>query len=194
MNPIQVRPAGAADQAATVDVVVLAFGADPLARWCWPDPTVFLRHFPRFVRAFAGRAFERGTAYCAEGHAGAALWLAPGVAPDEQPLLELLDGTTPPERRGDLFGLLEAMGRHHPAEPHWYLPLIGVDPLRQGAGVGSALMRHALAVCDRDGLPAYLESTNPRNVPLYERHGFERIATIGCGGTPPMLCMLRRAR
>jgi GNAT superfamily N-acetyltransferase len=49
-------------------------------------------------------------------------------------------------------------------EPHWYLPLIGVDPAHQGKGHGDALMAYALQQCDRDHLPAYLESTNPRNI------------------------------
>jgi ribosomal protein S18 acetylase RimI-like enzyme len=84
------------------------------------------------------------------------------------------------------------MGRYHPSEPHWYLPLIGVDPARQSQGHGSALMRHALAACDRDGRPAYLESTNPRNLPLYERHGFERLGTIQAGASPPLFPMLRK--
>ena len=194
MNPVQVKLVGAADQAAAIDVVLLAFAADPVARWSWPDPQQFLRHFPHFVKAFAGRAFEQGSAYCTDGHGGAALWMAPGAAPDEQALLELLDGTTPRERRDDIFGLLEQMGRYHPEEPHWYLPLMGVDPLRQGEGIGSALLQHSLAACDRDGLPAYLESTNPKNVPLYERHGFELLGTIRSGQAPPMFPMLRRKR
>jgi hypothetical protein len=38
------------------------------------------------------------------------------------------------------------------------------------------------------------ESTNPRNVPLYERHGFERLGTIQSGSSPPLFPMLRRPR
>ena len=64
---------------------------------------------------------------------------------------------------------------------HWYLPLIGVDPFHQRKGYGSALLRHVLRLCDRDGTPAYLESTNPANVPLYERHGFRVLATSSGG-------------
>lgn len=194
MNPVQVRPAGTADEAVAIDVVVLAFAADPVARWSWPDPQQFLRQFPRFVKAFAGQAFAQGSAWCAEGHAGAALWLAPGVEPDSATLAELLLDTTPLERRDDIFGLIEQMGRYHPQEPHWYLPLMGVDPLRQGEGIGSALLQVSLAACDRDGLPAYLESTHPKNVPLYERHGFELLGTIQAGKAPPMFPMLRRLR
>jgi ribosomal protein S18 acetylase RimI-like enzyme len=77
---------------------------------------------------------------------------------------------------------------------HWYLSLIGVVLARQGHGLGSALLRHALERCDRDHLPAYLESTNPANVPLYRRHGFEVVGTIQVGSSPPMHPMVRAAR
>ena len=59
---------------------------------------------------------------------------------------------------------------------------------------GSALLRYALEQCDRDGMPAYLESSNPRNIPLYQRHGFEIIGTIQAGSSPTVVPMLRRAR
>jgi ribosomal protein S18 acetylase RimI-like enzyme len=189
---LMIRNAKQADEAAAIAVVVLAFAADPVTRWTWPDPSAYLAHFPAFVKAFGGRAFAEGAARCIDGYAGAALWLPPGVGPDEDALGELLQRTAPPAIQGDIFALLEQMGRYHPSEPHWYLPLIGVDPARQSQGHGSALMRHALAACDRDGRPAYLESTNPRNLPLYERHGFERLGTIQAGASPPLFPMLRK--
>jgi ribosomal protein S18 acetylase RimI-like enzyme len=64
----------------------------------------------------------------------------------------------------------------------------------QGRGYGSALLRHALEQIDRDGQLAYLESTNPANVPLYQRHGFEVVGTIQVDDAPPMIPMVRRAR
>ena len=186
-----VRTATQADEAAAIAVVVLAFTSDPITRWTWSDPDVYLAHFPAFVKAFGGPGFARGGALVAEDYAGAALWLPPGVGPDEDAMGELLQRTAPAHLQGDIFALLEQMGRYHPSEPHWYLPLIGVDPARQGQGVGSALMRHALAACDRDKLPAYLESTNPQNIPLYERHGFQLLGTIQAGSSPPLFPMLR---
>jgi ribosomal protein S18 acetylase RimI-like enzyme len=83
------------------------------------------------------------------------------------------------------------MGSYHPAEPHWYLPMIGVDPGRQGKGYGSALMQHALIRCDRESKPAYLETSNPRNVPLYKRYGFELLDTFQIGSSPSVFPMLR---
>jgi ribosomal protein S18 acetylase RimI-like enzyme len=72
--------------------------------------------------------------------------------------------------------------------------VIGVDPTCQGMGYGSALLAYALEVCDRDHLPAYLESSNPRNIPLYERFGFEVQGEIQVATSPPIAPMLRAAR
>jgi GNAT superfamily N-acetyltransferase len=69
-----------------------------------------------------------------------------------------------------------------------------VDPVHQGRGHGAALLRYALERCDREGLPAYLESSNSRNVPLYERHGFEPMGSIQAGSSPTVIPMLRRRR
>src|SRR5262245_48252066 len=149
-----VRPAGPAEEAAAISTIVLAFASDPMARFCWPNADQYLAAMPALTRAFGGNAFKHGAGHCSEGHAGTSLWLPPGVDPDEEAMVALTERTVSPERLGDLFGVLEQMGRHHPEEPHWYLPLIGVDPAFQGKGYGSALLRFALERCDRDHAPA----------------------------------------
>ena len=65
------------------------------------------------------------------------------------------------------------MKQHHPLEPHWFLPLIGVDPCCHRQGLGTALMQYGLVARDRDGKLAYLDSTKLSNIPFYERFGFE---------------------
>jgi ribosomal protein S18 acetylase RimI-like enzyme len=189
-----IKIATASDEAAVIDVVTLAFSADPAARWTWPDPQQYLRHFPSFVRAFGGKALDHGSAYYVDGYAGAALWLPPHVHPDEDALITLLQRTASEPMRQDGFAVFEQMGRYHPREPHWYLPLIGVDPSQQGKGYGSALLQHALLSCDRDNMSAYLESTNPKNIPLYKRYGFELLGTIQVGASPRIFPMLRKPR
>jgi hypothetical protein len=79
--PLARPPHGPARQfgGAARRVVVLAFSADPVVRWTWPDAQQYLRHFPRFVQAFGGKAFAHGSAYYVDGYAGTALWLSPGV-------------------------------------------------------------------------------------------------------------------
>jgi ribosomal protein S18 acetylase RimI-like enzyme len=183
-----------ADKGTAIDTVVLAFASDPMARWSWPPAQRYLATMPRMVSAFGGRAFDNGSAYCTDAYAGVALWLPPGVRPDEDLLGEIVETTVSASSRDDAFGVFEQMAKYHPTEPHWYLPLIGVDPAHQGKGLGDALMTHALQRCDRDHLPAYLESTNPRNITLYRRHGFEALRTIQVGSSPPLVPMLRHAR
>ena len=182
-----------------IDVMVLAHSGDPLARYAFPDPGQYLRYFPDLIRSFCGGAFEHGTALCIEGSVGAgfwgaALWLPPGVHPDEDAMGELLQKAIPEQHLEDFFALFEQMGSFHPDEPHWYLPLIGVDPAQQNNGYGSALLERSLLECDRGSKLAYLESTNPRNIPLYERHGFEVLSTIQVGTSPPVSPMLRKPR
>jgi ribosomal protein S18 acetylase RimI-like enzyme len=189
-----VRTTTTADEASVIDTIVLAFAADPVARWVWPNTHQYLTSMPSFTRAFGGGAFLHNCAHCSDDHAGAALWLPPNVHSDEKALGEVLQRTVAAVIRDDLFVVLEQMAIYHPRERHWYLPLIGVDPAYQGKGYGTALLKYALHVCDRDHLPAYLESTNPRNIPLYQRHGFEVLGTIQVGGSPPLVPMLRQSR
>lgn len=189
-----VRAARSEEEARVLSVITLAFSADPVARWANPDPAAYLSTMPEFVRAFGGRGFAHGSIDISEDGAGAAMWLPPGVEPDSERMGELMMSGVEDARLPDLVGLMEEMGGAHPHEPHWYLPLIGVDPAAQGRGTGSTLMAYALARSDADGLPAYLESSNPRNIGLYQRHGFEIIRTIQVGSSPPVVPMLRRPR
>jgi ribosomal protein S18 acetylase RimI-like enzyme len=169
-----------------VAVISLAFSADPIARWTYPDPHQYWAYFPRFVSAFAGKAFEHNAVFCTEGFIGAALWMPPGVHPDEEALAEVVQESVADEVQGPLLEMLELQASHHPAEPHWYLPMMGVDPAHQGKGYGSTLLHEALAMVDRDRKLAYLEATNRGSRRLYERHGFEVIAEIQVPGSPPM--------
>jgi len=85
----------------------------------------------------------------------------------------------------------ELMREHHPAESHWYLGVIATRPERQGQGLGTELLHTSLARVDEQGLPAYLESSNPRNVSLYLRHGFVPIGEIELDGGPSLTKMWR---
>jgi ribosomal protein S18 acetylase RimI-like enzyme len=149
---------------------------------------------PSFIRGFAGAAFDNESAYQAGAYAGAALWLPPGIHFDGDALVSLFRRNLAKDRVENAFELFEQMGKYHPEEPHWYLPLIGVDPVHQGHGYGSALMKHALLRCDQDKKPAYLESSNPRNISLYIRHGLEIIGTIRVADSPPLIPMIRKPK
>ena len=187
-----VQTAAPSNEPQIVDTVVLAFSSDPVVRWFYPEGHQFLTNFPAFVRAFGGRAFENGSAYHVDGFLGAALWLPPDVHPDEDSVVDLIQSTVPEKAQGDLLSILEQLGSFHPREPHWYLPLIGVDPAHQGKGYGSALMEHALIPCDGEKKAAYLESTNAKNIPLYERYGFELVGKLEVGSAPPLFPIVRK--
>ena len=194
MKSPTVRVMAAADEDPAVETIVLAFAADPMARWTWPHAHQYLTAMPRMVRAFGGKAFSNGSAFCTDGYVGTALWLPPGVHPDEKGLGAVLESTVARSLAPETAAIFEQMARYHPTEPHWYLPLIGVDPAHQGEGHGDTLMAYALARCDRDHAPAYLESSNPRNIPFYRRHGFEPLGAIQAGSSPTLVPMLRQPR
>lgn len=193
---IRVAPAplGAVERDPVMDILALAFSTDPAVRYMFPTAATYLASFNRLAAAMAGGALAAGTAWVVNGGAAAALWLAPGAQADRDAIIALVGETVAPERQAVLGALGEEMQAFHPEEPHWYLSMIGVDPSRQGQGLGAALLKAGLARCDADGLPAYLESSSPKNVPLYERHGFEVIGLIKPGDHPGLIPMLRPAR
>jgi ribosomal protein S18 acetylase RimI-like enzyme len=194
MSDYSVRVAGEADRDAVLDVLMLAFSSDPCMRFGFDKAERYRRHFNAFATAMGGAAFAAGSAWLADEGGAAALWLPPGVSGDGEAIGAIMAETAPPALLETLGQVGEQMQQYHPHEPHWYLPLIGVDPARQGRGLGSALLKAALERCDEDGLPAYLESSNPKNVPLYERFGFEVLGVIQPGGFGPLIPMLRPAR
>jgi hypothetical protein len=123
----RVAVAGSADLEPLISVMVLAFAADPVARWMYHDPQRYLAYFGRFITAFAGKAFSIETAWCIGGNLGAALWLPPGVKPDQEAILGILDESVPRDVMADVNAMFGEMAAYHPRDPHWYLPTIGVD-------------------------------------------------------------------
>ncbi|MHA7819438.1 MAG: GNAT family N-acetyltransferase [Erythrobacter sp.] len=194
MDLPEITVAAPQDRERLIMTAVLAFNADPVARWANPRSCDFLGFMPEYFDAFGGRAFEHGTAWSANDGEAVALWLPPGIEPDGERMMKLSLANIPPERLEELAGFMGQMEQFHPEEQHWYLPIIGCDPMYLGRGLGAALMKAALERVDAEGMPAYLESSNPRNVSLYERHGFEVIGEIQHGTSPVMLPMYRAAR
>jgi len=190
--PGGVTRAGAADRQRVLDLMVAAFVADPPSRFLYPELDAYRRNYPRFVEGFAGAAFAQGGAYQIADFAGAALWLKPGVHSDDRVLESLFEDTLPAAKRAEVGEVITLMASFHPAEPHWHLAMVGVDPREMGKGYGSALIAAGLAEVDRAGQTAYLESTNPKNIPLYEKFGFKLVGAIDTGRCPPIFPMVRR--
>ena len=124
-----IRPVG---EESALGPLVLAFANDPAMRWIYPDAHQFRLFFPRFARVFAGKAFTLGAAQRVEGFHGTALWLPPGIQPDDSALVPFIQETVAAERRTEVIALFDKIRACHQAEPHWYLPLIGIDPRHQG--------------------------------------------------------------
>jgi ribosomal protein S18 acetylase RimI-like enzyme len=182
------------DRVRLLQTIVLGFAADPMARWASPDAAVYLDRRTEFFDAMGGAAFAHGTAFVADDGAAVATWLPPGVEADGDRMSAIMAEQTPEIRRAEMDALFAKMELFHLREPHWYLPLIAADPARQGRGLGTALMHAAIARVDADGRPAYLESSNPRNIPLYERFGFESIGEIRTETSPVLTPMVRPGR
>lgn len=187
-----VKIANKSDETTVIDALKLAFVTDPATRWVWPDTQKYLSNFSIFVKAFGGKAFAYKSAHYIGNYSGAALWLPPNVYPDFEKLIALLQSSGSDEAKNDGPEMFEKMSSYHPHEPHWYLPLLGVDPLYHGKGLGSALMQHAIVVYDLNENFAYLESSNPKSIPFYERHGFELLGKIQVNTSPPIFPMLRK--
>ena len=200
MGGLAIQRAGRADAREAADVLARAFHDDPTFSWILPVEDTRNRRLRRyFVTELRHESLRHGGVEVARDSgriAGVAAWFPPGT----------WSGT----EVGALPGYVRAFGRRldvcsrymsvavrtHPREqPHWYLAIIGVDPSRKGKGVGAALLRSRLERCDKEGMAAYLESSNPENVPLYEHFGFQATGALGLPkGAPAVTTMWRPTR
>ena len=193
MSGLPFGPIPKTEEAKAYRTLVSAFTDDPVERWLYPELSEYLAHFPRFLAAFGGRAFDEQTVWRLGECSAVALWLPPGAQPDGDAITSVLTETASPDKHDDTFAVLEQMDVAHPTYPHWYLPWFGVDPALQGKGLGGELMDHCLGIVDTSHLPAYLETPNPRNLSFYKRHGFEVVGVAQAGECPPITFMLRGA-
>jgi GNAT superfamily N-acetyltransferase len=176
-----------------------AFADDPLISWWLPDARTRQRRAARlFAVGFEKINLPHHEVYTTDDHAGAAVWAPPNSWNlSLRATLPALPATVLTLRSG-LGRYLRAMatlGGQHPREPHWYLEGIGTDPPKQRRGVGAALIAPGLAHCDRDGVPAFLETQKETNVPYYRRFGFEVSGELDVpGGGPHLWQMWREPR
>ncbi|MEP1473147.1 MAG: GNAT family N-acetyltransferase [Halieaceae bacterium] len=193
-----IRDGQATDIETLVDTLSDSFSSDPVMNWVIPRPQLY----PDFFRLLVTDVYlPKGIVHLEDQGRGASLWLPPGEKFEIPPRLALLSMMARLVLRKGPGALLRIhqqgalFEKHHPAEPHFYLQFIGCRPRDQGRGVGSALLKEGTRLADEAGLPAYLESSNILNVPLYQRHGFEVIHEEDvAGGGPRVWFMLRPAR
>ncbi|MDA8372277.1 MAG: GNAT family N-acetyltransferase [Nocardiopsaceae bacterium] len=150
----------------------------------------------RFQELFISRiGLDFGRVWISEGGDAVAVWTTPETAKAGDVFAEL--GPQFVEIAGDRAKAHEeaeaAMRPHRPQEPVWFLGSVGVDPDRQGRGLGSAVIRPGIEAAEKDGVPAFLETSDERNVGLYRHLGFTVTAEYDLpGGGPRTWAMLRR--
>jgi GNAT superfamily N-acetyltransferase len=188
------------DEAALLGQVLAdAFAEDPVFAWLIPRQ---LRGRDNRMRTFftsMSRSYlRRGKpCYLAGDASAAALWAAPGAW--AMPLSQVIAEAVPNGLafRRHLFRALRTqiqIERHHArhSPPHWYLGYLGARRDRQGQGLGTQLLRAVLAGADTHGVPAYLESSNERNLPLYQRNGFRIVGELPALGHGPTIWRMWR--
>jgi len=194
-----VRAARRDESALLGEVLADAFAEDPVFAWLIPpqlrDRDNRLRTF--FTSMSRGYLRQGKPCYLTGDASGAALWATPGAwaMPLSQIILEAVPNGLAFRRR-----LLRALRTQQQIErlhagqsrPHWYLGYLGTRRDRQGQGLGTQMLREVLAGLDTDGVPAYLESSNEHNLPLYERNGFRVVGELQALGHGPTIWRMWR--
>ncbi len=172
---VRARKAHPLDLPRVAGMLSRAFVDDPAYEWAIPQPARRSEILPGLFALFAAVLARHDEIYVSDHVSGAALWVPPGHAAVHQSEVHEFG-----HRMDDIVGVYRmrmdeisaAVDPMHPRVPHYYLNFLGVDPVHQGRGIGSALIAPVLSRCDREGVPAYLEASSPANVRFYERHGF----------------------
>jgi len=172
------------------------FEADPLMRWVFPGDGRREKLETMFGWMLREVLVDRGAVFLLDDRACAA-WTPPGTQgwtdAQTEDFLTTLGAVATSEDMERLATLDAAAREAHPEERHWYLGTLAARPECQGTGCGTAILGASLRRVDEAGLPAYLESSNPRNVTLYLRHGFEITGDIPIADGVSMTAMWRPA-
>ena len=180
------------EQAAAVNTLLLAFSVDPFQRYLMPNSSVFLKNSAIWFNNAASQSISINALLGTNDHSGVAIWFPPDYTVEFDAIEETLNDL-PENSKKDIFRYFKEFEVSKPKDA-WYLEYLGVDPNNHSRGLGSLILKKSLEKIDRLHQSAYLESSNPRNMTLYERHGFETIKKIQFGEGPPMHTMYREAR
>lgn len=172
----EITVATPADRGRVIGSLVAAFVNDPVLRYMFPDDATY----PRYADAFFGRLFDKrvrkGTIWTIGRGASVAMWDAP-VAGHEPPD-DTLTAQLPADALARVNAYDHAVHAALPTTPFWYLGVLGTHPDHAGRRWGHAVMRAGLHRAAADGLPAILETSNPANVEVYRRAGWEVVLVV----------------
>ncbi len=198
-----VRLATPADRELVARIAAEGFYDDPVLSWVLRDDATRLDQLVHLMGGlFDDMVPDRGVVHLIDTCC-AALWRRPDFG-EVRPASDRLQDAAPPteaepapfsdEEVERLIVLGTIMAEGHPHDAHWYLNVLSTLPSRQGQGLGSAILDPVLEQADAEGLPCYLESSNPRNVSLYLRHGFVETGRLPLPDGPSLIQMWREAR
>lgn len=174
-----------------MEALIATFHDDPLYVWLFSDGCSRADALRANFDLILGFGCERGVVDVV-GDVGVAVWTRPGVPllDDPAPFVELLERWAPDRVESALAGM-EACAVHEPSGA-MVLHLIGVHPDRRSQGLGSELLRPRLHELEASATVAHLQSSNPSNVPFYQRLGFVVDGEVPILGGPPMFPMTRK--
>ena len=180
------------EQAAAVNTLLLAFSVDPFQRYLMPNSSVFLKNSAIWFNNAASQSISINALLGTNDHSGVAIWFPPDYTVEFDAIEETLNDL-PENSKKDIFRYFKEFEMSKPKDA-WYLEYLGVDPRVHSQGIGSLLLEYSLTEIDVHHEPAYLESSNPRNMTLYERHGFQTLKKFQFGDGPPIHTMYREPR
>lgn len=178
MSEPEITIARPADRGRVIGSLVAAFAADPVLRYLFPEEETY----PRFAAAFFGHLFDkrvlRETIWTAGRGAAVAMWDAPATG--DTPPDDTLAAELPVDAMARVTAYGGAVHAALPGGPFWYLGVLGTQPEYAGRRWGHAVMAAGLRRAAADDLPAVLETSNPGNVEVYRRAGWQvaRVATV----------------
>ena len=193
LNP---RVASPQDRDDVVAILVSAFSDDPTWSWAFPDPSLRAAQHGRLWGLFVEGAMRYPWVWLTPGNTATSVWIPPNgtdlseeqEAALEPTIVEMLGADASP-----VMEAFELFDQGHPRDvPHFYLSLLGTSAEHRGRGYGLGLLAENLRRIDEAAMPAYLEASNPANVPLYERHGFEVRGSFKLSGDGPKVVTMWR--
>jgi GNAT superfamily N-acetyltransferase len=192
------RVCGPDDLDRVVEILVGAFYEDPTWAWAFPDPSLRRGQQERLWRLFVEGAARYPSVWLNADETATAVWIPPGgteMSPEQESQVEPLLVELLGDDAGRVIRTVELFEQAHPHDAeHYYLTLLGTDPAHRGKGLGLQLLEDTLQLADDDGMPAYLEASNPVNVDLYARYGFRRHQTFSLPHGPDVTTMWREPR